>query len=284
MHSWKIERWIEPSEIKNIGYSAYWNDEGLEKDKEFYVLDGNFSKMENFIKKSGMDADLKMCVDALNKIFGRELTGTGIELGAGNLWAVPHIFYCGKGKIEKMHCLEYSEHRLLKIGPKVLEHYRISPDSVTLVLGSFYNLKLDDGSMDFAFLFQSFHHADDPDKLLSEIRRVLKPSGVVIMIGEEDMNFNKRIETIYQIYFKHMIKFIISSFMPLRLQQKFFRKSFNVNTFLPALKTFFPSDPVLGDHRYTLSEYRKMFSKHGFKFRRLIRPGAEHCSFILALN
>jgi len=43
---------------------------------------------------------------------------------------------------------------------------------------------LENNSVDFIFLCQAFHHADDPEKLIYEIRRVLKPDGIVIIIGE----------------------------------------------------------------------------------------------------
>lgn len=280
----KVEHWIESSNIDDIGYSKYWNDEEIEKSKEFYILDGNFSKMENYIKETGFAEDLELCIDSLKNIFNRFVSGTGIDLGAGNLWAASWLLRSKKCDISRLYCLEYSKHRLLKIGPKVLEHYNISSDKVVLVLGSFYELKLANESMDFVLLSSAFHHADDPDKLLSEIKRILKPRGMVIIIGELALNPYKYLVNIYNSYFKHAAKFIISKFMPLYLQQKLFGRSFDTKTFMPRLKTFFPYDPVLGDHYYTMREYRKMFLKHGFRFKMLKRPESKHHSFILALD
>ncbi len=281
---WKIENWIDPAKISDIDYSAYWNNEALEKDNVFYVLDGDFSKMENYIKESGLEEDIKLCIYSMEEMPCRGFKGVGIDLGAGSLWEVPVLLNCGKVNIDKIYCVEYSKHRLLKIGPKVLEHYNIPADKITLVLGSFYELKLEDRSVDFVFLSQAFHHAHDPDRLFSEIKRVLKPQGTIIMIGEPALNLRNYIDNIYGTYIKHIAKFFISKTMPPHTQQKIFGKTFNAKTILPKLNKFFPDNAILGDHYYTLNEYHRMFSRHSFKFKSLKRPGSSYRSFILALS
>ena len=51
-------------------------------------------------------------------------------------------------------------------------------------LGSFYQLKFDNSSLDIVFLSSAFHHAENPLRLLTEIDRVLRPGGRLILIGE----------------------------------------------------------------------------------------------------
>ena len=209
MIEYNVEYWLTDSDIENIEYSEYWNNEEQEKSKEWYILDGNFSKMEHYLLKVGLPQDLERCVDILKLEFKHGLKGTGIDLGAGNLWATPYLL--ALGEIDKLYSLEYSKHRLLKLGPRVLEHYNVPKEKMVLILGSFYDLHIDDNSLDFVFLSEAFHHADRPDCLLAEIRRVLKPNGVVIIIGEHKLHIQRA-------YCIHVIKLLISMFLPSKVQ------------------------------------------------------------------
>lgn len=274
MTDYNIEYWINENEVKNIKYFDYWNDEEEEKKKEWYILDGNFSKMEEYLIKSGLLADLNRSIVFLKKHFRYELKGVGLDLASGNCWAAPYIL--NAGKVNKLYCLEYSKHRLLKIGPKVLEHYNILKDKIVLVYGSFYNLHLQDNSVDFVFLSQAFHHADKPEKLLTEIKRVLKKDGVVIITGEDIASSN------YFTHFsKNVIKFFISKFMPSKTQQKLFKKTFKVNTFFPEPQKKFLVDNVLGDYRYNRTDYYLFFKKHDFKVKYFKKRKSLYHSFIL---
>lgn len=275
MSNWNIEYWINESEIKKIEYSDYWDNEDNEKGKEWNILDGDFSKMESYLQKSGLLYDLKICVECLKNDFKIELCGVGIDLAAGNLWAASYLF--NMGKIEKLYCLEYSRHRLLKIGKEVLEHYNVPQDKISLVLGSFYDLHVSDNSLDFVFLSQAFHHADSPDKLLSEIHRVLKPNGVVIIIGEHIIYYEN-------ILVKHAIKYIISILIPKKVQHILFGKTYHVKTLIPTIGESISSDPILGDHCYTDKEYRLLFSKYGFKIKQNKNHKTRFQSFVLVNN
>lgn len=136
MTDYRIESWLSDDDLKQIDYSDYWNDEEQERSKEWNILDGNFAKLENYIIANGLPSAMETCLNTAIKRFGCELTGKGIDLAAGNLWAVPHLFRLGK--IEQLYCLEYSRHRLLNLGPKILDHYKVPAELVTLVFGSFY--------------------------------------------------------------------------------------------------------------------------------------------------
>jgi ubiquinone/menaquinone biosynthesis C-methylase UbiE len=183
---------------------------------------------------------------------------------------VPHLLRLGKIKL--IYCVEISSYRLFEVGPVVLEHYSVPKDKVVLALGSFYKLKLPDNSLDFAFMSAAFHHADDPDALLAEIRRVLKPGGVVLITVEHIT------EVTPQAYMKHFLRFFASRTVPPKIQYKLFRNTFRAEKLFPKPNELFPPDPVLGDHYYTRWQYREMFSRHGFKMDR-IRDGSQ--AFIL---
>tara|TARA_B100000315_G_C14081456_1_gene365067 strand:+ start:16 stop:288 length:273 start_codon:yes stop_codon:yes gene_type:complete len=51
-------------------------------------------------------------------------------------------------------------------------------------LGSYYDLKFEDKSIDIIYMSQAFHHADKPLKLLIECDRVIKDKGRIILVGE----------------------------------------------------------------------------------------------------
>ncbi len=273
-NEFNIEHWLTDEQIAQIEYSDYWNDEEVEKSKEWYILDGNFSKMETHLKRTGLSSDLERCVRTLETDFGRRLVGTGIDLAAGNLWAAHYIF--ALGEIEKLYCLEMSKHRLFKLGPKVLDYYGVPKQKVVLVCGSFYDVHLENQSLDFVLLAEAFHHAGDPLRLLSEIDRTLKPDGVVIVIGEHVVEY-------FPAYLKHVIKFLISRTMPEKLQQILFRRTFQVEEFMifPSTSKLFPPHPILGDHRHTTRDYKSMFSKYGFRVKCLRGENSTFRSFLL---
>lgn len=264
MASYEVRRWLTPLQISQIEYSEYWNDEEKEKAKEWWILDGDFGKMERYLEKTKLVQQLDECITYLKYTLNRTLHGVGADLASGNLWAVPYLL--NAGQVDRIYCVEYSQHRLLKLGPEVLEHYNVPKDKVILCLGSFYELKLPKQSLDFILLAQAFHHADRPHVLLAEIRRVLKPDGLVLIIGESDPPPSK-----LKMYIMHLVKVFISLLVPKSIQIAVFGRTFNVKTILAKEECTSP-DPILGDRCYSDDEYRAMFSYHGFLNHRTKLP------------
>lgn len=270
--NWKFEDWIEGAETDDVMYSDYWNDEEIEKEKEWYILDKEFSEMEAHLNKFELPQDLNNCFSVLKSAFNCELKGTGIDLAAGNLWAAPYLL--NNSDVKQLYCLEFSKHRLISMGPKVLEHYNVPKEKIVLVYGSFYNLRLKDNSLDFVFFSQAFHHAEYPEKLLQEIDRVLKPNGIIIIIGEHIISYNKA-------YIKHAIKYLISTLVPDFIQLKLFKRIFDTKTFFSKSEDLFPPDPITGDHYYTTKEYLSFFSKYNYKVKQLKNNKTQFQSFVL---
>src|SRR5437660_12532446 len=102
-----VERWIDDE--SGIEYSGYWNDEELERSKPWYVLDGDFSKMERYIAEVGLDGDLELALRTLRDSRGRGIGGTGLDLAAGTLWAEPKLLAAGTA--ERIYAVEFSRHR-----------------------------------------------------------------------------------------------------------------------------------------------------------------------------
>lgn len=264
---WTVERWISEDTVATLEYADYWNDEDREHGKPFDILGEDFSKLERYLGEVGLVQDLNRCLDTLT----RPLSGRGIDLAAGTLWAAPILLQ--SPAVERVYCLEYSKHRLLSIGPRVLAHYEVSPERVVLVYGSFYELHLKDGSLDFALLSQAFHHADRPAALLAELGRVLKPGGTVIIVGEHIPRPRD-----YALYGARAC----ASLLPRSVQRRMLGHELDVRVSLrPSVDDVLPADPVLGDHAYSQTRYRELFAQAGFAMRSVRRPRSHYQSFVL---
>lgn len=275
MARFKIYKWINNEDLSEVEYSDYWNDEKQERDKAWNVVDDDFEKLEKHLKNLGLEDDLKKGLEILERRFGRKIHGTGIDIAAGNLWAAQHM--TGKD-VDRLYCLELSQHRLMELGPRVLEHYKVPEDKIVLVLGSFYNLELDDHSLDFVFMSQAFHHAENPDRLLSEVKRTLKSSGGVIIIGEHVINYRARL---IRHIIVNSIKGILSFIMPTGLQKRFVGDRIQVKKLFVTPQELYPTDKELGDHFYSLGQYLKMFSERGFSIHHFAGSVRNHQGFVL---
>lgn len=269
--AWKIERWIDDASRAAVEYAGYWNDSEAERDKVWNVSEGGFDEVETYLRDVGLEPHLRRCLERLDAMHGGALRGRGIDIAAGTLWAEPILLELPS--IEHVCCVEYSEHRLLDIGPRMLEHYGVDPERVTLALGSFYDLRLPDASLDFAFLSQALHHADDPDALLRELARVLVPGGVVIIVGEHSLKAG---------YYARYFARVGASLLPTALQRRLAGGHISVRrTLRPRGADLVPTDPILGDHVYTAAEYRQLFETAGFEMTRFDEPGSDFQSFLL---
>lgn len=274
--SWKVELWLNESELSKLDYSGYWNDEIQEEKKEWYILDGDFQKMENYLEESGLLNQLKECIAILKSSCKRDLNGIGLDVAAGNCWASSYIFQ--SGNVEKLLCVEYSKHRILKIAPKVLEHYNIPKEKIVLILGNFYNLQLSDQSIDFVVLSQSLHHAKYPERLMLEIRRVLKPEGVVIIMGEHLITAR----AIAKKYLKHFKSVVKKIHYHVKTNERIVSELKKI--LFPPIRYMFPPDYVLGDHYYTNWQYKSLFIKLGFRVKFMGRDSQGYTSFLLVKN
>lgn len=246
---YQIYQWSDNNKLQRLDSYQYWNDEKKEEKKEWNIQDGNFGKLESYIETMGLDKDLRQALK-ISGICGKTRL-TGIELGGGGCWSAPVLFE-QLNDIKEMQFLEFSYHRIAKIAPLLLEHYRIPEDKVKLILGSFYEIKCPDETMDFVLLSQALHHAAEVERLLAEIYRVLKKDGVVIIIGEQKCGW----------------KFVIYKMLE-RWRDIVFGNRHSNNIMLYKQSGCLSVDNVLGDRLYSFGSYRKMFRRNKFKFKKI---------------
>lgn len=113
--------------------------------------------------------------------------GAGVDLGGG-IACVSSII-AQKDEVKSIHCVEYTED-LVKLCQPVLKKAILGDraEKVISVVGDFNNLELPDNSLDFAFCWDSMHHAYDPIHTLRECRRVLVKGGRFVFIDRAHNN------------------------------------------------------------------------------------------------
>jgi ubiquinone/menaquinone biosynthesis C-methylase UbiE len=189
------------------------------------------------------------------------------------MWAEP-LLLAKCGEIEKIYALDYSKHRIFKLGTELLSSKNIPDDKVSLVFGSFYNLRLEAGSLDFVFMSQAFHHAEEPESLLAEIKRVLRPGGIVVIIGEHYAEMGLKV------YLANTVKFIISKTFPVFTRKSLSGKKFEGIKLFPGFDDVYKKDTLTGDHYYSLKKYMEMFRNSGFSAWH-IKTGGLYQAFVL---
>ena len=114
-----------------------------------------------------------------------------------------------------------------------------------------------------SFCPKALHHAERPDRLLAEVARVLKPSGVVMVIGEH-VPQNR-----FKLAVRHVARYFLSRLLPPAVQRRLLGRVVRKAPLYPGKAALYPPDPVKGDQMILDSEYRKLFGSQGFSFRRL---------------
>lgn len=111
-----------------------------------------------------------------------EVSGKVLEIGAGICWLTSEL-----SKIETVkeaYALEFSEYLLKDIAPGIMKKLHAKEDKIIRVQGDFNAMPFENSYFDFVFVDAALHHATDLKHLLLEIKRVLKPNGMLIAIRE----------------------------------------------------------------------------------------------------
>lgn len=251
-----IVDWIDPTE--SIRTQDYWNDASQEEGKVFNVKDGNFNSLEESEHLNAIHHHLLQISD------GIPWSGHVLSLGAGTGWLEARCLH--EADFERLTLVDFSHHRIHDLAPLTIRHYGLDLDKVDFVRGNILNLQLEDHSVDRILLSQAFHHVDQPVALLHEMKRVLKPDGVVFIVGEHFYRWRIRLNR----RSRHIVKWLIN--------YQGFRSG---NPLWPTYEILFPPCPVKGDFHYTLDQYRAMFSEAGFSFTHSVDTTRTIQGFIL---
>jgi ubiquinone/menaquinone biosynthesis C-methylase UbiE len=134
------------------------------------VLDyGESTYEQDFWLGKGRDYE-----DAVERIALRRLLppngGRLVDIGAGF------------GRLAKLY-RNYEQPILLDYSPDLLRSARIrlAPQPPLTLAANFYNIPLADGAVDTVVMVRVLHHAADAPTVLAELRRILRPGGVLVL-------------------------------------------------------------------------------------------------------
>lgn len=122
---------------------------------------------------------------ALDQIISSEdgrrfLRGKVIDLGAGTCWSTARLSKVPA--VDEVVALDMSERFLTTVGARVIEHNGGEKKKIRFAVASFNEVPFEDESFDCAFLIAALHHSVTPLRTLAEVRRVLKPGGVLFLV------------------------------------------------------------------------------------------------------
>lgn len=233
-----VEQWITNEALNAIYSSVYWNDVEEEKKKEWWIADGNYARCTDYLTRSGLLDEWAVVEELISAWLPDNASANVADLAAGIGWT--SVLFSKLGKINTVHAVEISRHRLVELFPHAVKMFDGDPRKIKRYIGSFYELGLPDKSMDIVFLSQAFHHSDQPLKLLLEIDRVTRKGGRVILSGENYIGLYAQI--------RKMIAMLVKE---RKLSTNFYQN--------------FPADDTSGDHYYRLSDYYLFFQLMGYK-------------------
>jgi SAM-dependent methyltransferase len=234
-----VERWIDEQTLRGIYSSRYWNDLAAERSKEWWIVDGDdaaYGRLRAYLETSGLMDDYRLAESYIANIDKSQLAIADLASGVG--WTSSLLSKLPN--VGKVCAVEISQHRLELLFPQAMRMFGGDWTKISRKLGSFYDLKFDDSSLDVVFLSSAFHHAENPLRLLTEIDRVLRPGGRLMLIGETHIR--------RWWLARRVVKALL---MQRRLVTNFFE--------------LFPPDDELGDHYYRRSDYYFFAQMLGYK-------------------
>jgi ArsR family transcriptional regulator len=90
---------------------------------------------------------------------------------------------------------------MVEVGTRLAKEHGF--DNLFYRLGDIQDVPLDDESVDLALLSQALHHAEHPERAISEAYRILRPDGQLIILDLKEHGFEKARE----LYADHWLGF-----------------------------------------------------------------------------
>jgi SAM-dependent methyltransferase len=224
-----VDHWLDEQTLSSIYSSRYWNDLAAERTKEWWIADGGkaaYARLGTYLEESGLMEDYSLAETYISSMAESRLVIADLASGIG--WTSSLLSKLPN--VDRVHAVEISQHRLELLFPQAVQMFGGNWTKITRNLGSFYKLRFGDMSLDVVFLSSAFHHAENPLRLLTEIDRVLKPGGRLILIGET-----------------HISRWSVARRVAKNLLTQ---RRLTTNFF-----ELFPPDNELGDHYYRHSDY-----------------------------
>jgi SAM-dependent methyltransferase len=177
---------------------------------------------------------------------------TVLDLGCGSGWLTGLL--TREERVGRVIAWDGSPHLLEAVLPEMVALAGGDMGKVEPVCGDFTPLVLEDGSVDAVVMSSAFHHADDPDALLAELVRVVRPGGPIVLLNETP--WSRRGMAIFAT--KHYVSAITGALG---------RRVVQAPGALTSDGALY--DPALGDRAYTLSAWRAIARRAGLRLELL---------------
>ena len=197
-------------------------------------------KKYTHIQPSEIERVLKISSQLYNS-----LNGSGVDLGGG-VGAVSSVV-AKSNKVDSVICVEITDNSVTKCHPIVIPHIlKDKHTKVKSVIGDFDNLNIDSRSLDFAIAWDSMHHSNDVVRTLSEVNRVLKDNGCLVIIdrGHNNSTTDTEIERMLNVEYS---------------------KEFLAENYLPKDKILTRRDN--GEHEYRYDQWHDFFKSSNFEVK-----------------
>ena len=252
--------WIDRAELSAVPTAEYWNDLGTERQKQWWVDDASDMSTLDYLRDgSNLEEGFLAAIHALER--ERPVAGTVVDLASGTCWtsAVLSNF----PDVEKIYAIDISLHRLEVLAPIIFEQYNAQIHKIERVLGSFYSLDIPERSVDLVVMCEAYHHAQDPRRLMMETKRILKPTGAVLITGERPVPLQTYLRTLTV----HTTKSVLWLLGLRRIAETVARRQFRplANPFATATGLLYPADREKGDQLYRQGELTRLCRSLGFR-------------------
>jgi SAM-dependent methyltransferase len=171
---------------------------------------------------------------------------TVLDLACGSGWVTGIL--SARPDVERVIAWDASPGQLRDMVPRSVELVGGDIAKVETVCGLFTPLTLEDSSIDCAVLASAFHHADQPDELLSELIRVVRPRGTIVLANEvphPPLN---------------MLRWIATSAAAATVNSLSARLHLDKPGHVAADHILY--DDELGDRSMTMAQWRRLFARH----------------------
>jgi ubiquinone/menaquinone biosynthesis C-methylase UbiE len=111
-----------------------------------------------------------------------KIQGNVLEVGSGHSWMTGMV--SKSPRVNEAWCLDSSRRLMEEGAPAFFKKLNADEKKITRVHGSWNKIPAKDNYFDFIIFEASLHHVPEYDKVLPEIKRVLKPNGLVLCTRE----------------------------------------------------------------------------------------------------
>jgi ubiquinone/menaquinone biosynthesis C-methylase UbiE len=179
-----------------------------------------------------------------------------VDLGCGTGWLT--AFLSTFQKVETVYAVDSDSGNIEIMLPEIVERMNGDTSKIVPVIGLFEPLNFEDKSIDIIAISSSIHHSPNISTVLSDINRVLKDNGKLIILNEIPMSKIR--------YLVLLLSYNLSILKSL-LTSKILKKPKVISSNNGILY-----DPFLGDYVLPYFLWYQLFVNSGFEYKMIRTP------------